>query len=386
MSNKARTCFRIFLLWNAIRFVTVGVLVRKANIQNESELNKIKDDCCSCYYISQEADQYHIDPNKRFDLSYCMPACTDCNFCNSIKSSFADIDSSDTCKWDNYSQPHSWLGLGIYIFPSLKKETGCTDDNISITSMHIFEKSYRAYGNWALAIGIIYAFAMIILLLCWSDKFEYISLIVFIYNYIIAELDLYWIFKPYQYYRKEIEYTNDEIIECEIDSIDRTAEDILTALLVITFSLLALQIIYCITICCCCFKKCCCKRRVTDSDFNYRPMSVSAEHKRCSCRLNNCFCDWDVIIFYGHIIVGVIVFVLMIFFAGLLMWACYVMITAGNQAEDLENNKLVYIWVVDGLLFFSLWDILLFPFCWKGARFICEFIMHEAGSISRSIN
>ncbi len=50
-----------------------------------------------------------------------------------------------------------------------------------------------------------------------------IALIVFIYNYIIAELQLYWIYKPYQYYRAEI-----GSIQCEIDSINKTAEDVLT--------------------------------------------------------------------------------------------------------------------------------------------------------------
>ena len=76
---------------------------------------------------------------------------------------------------------------------------------------------------------------------------------------------------------------------------------------------------------------------------------------------------------------------MILIFAGVLIWAHFVMIEAGRLDQTFDGTKYAYIWVVNGLLFCSLWDILLFPFCRKGvAKFICDRIRKKVGGISKS--
>ena len=82
---KRFNAFKIYLIWNAFRFLTVGVLDYRANHLNRNETQGMSNDCCRCYYVSQDPITYGIDPGKRFDLSYCMPSCTDCNHCESLR-------------------------------------------------------------------------------------------------------------------------------------------------------------------------------------------------------------------------------------------------------------------------------------------------------------
>ena len=64
---------------------------------------------------------------------------------------------------DEYERPSSWLGLEIWIHPTLYKKTGCKQDNLSLTTMKFAEKNYKRYGDWALGIGILIAIFMLVL-------------------------------------------------------------------------------------------------------------------------------------------------------------------------------------------------------------------------------
>eukprot|EP01084_Bolivina_argentea_P125610 222533_1 len=354
--NKKKKCigYQPYLIWNGIRFLTIGILIFLANSRHNEDLQKIQDDCCKCYYISTEPDQHDIDGDKRFDLSYCMPTCTDCNYCEQIKHTTpAPIDHT-SCKWEGYQEPKSWHNLNIFIRPNFNKVTGC-HKNVSITSMYMFAKSYTTYGNWALAMGLVYFFAMGILLWCFKDRYDTISIFIFIYNVVMAELCLYWLFKPHQYHRQTIDYET-TTAECEVDLISSDAEDMLTIVIFTSFGLLFLQIIYCIGSCCKLCKKACC---IWSQGDNRRSTITSHLIDEDG---NPAKCDKGCCCYYLWMIIGVIVIIIMLCFAVLLCWAHFVMIDAAYKSDD-DKTKMVYIWIVNVFLLMSLLDIFCFPFC-----------------------
>ena len=116
----------------------------------------------------------------------------------------------------------------------------------------------------------------------------------------MAELLLYWLFKPYQYYTKHMIYDGDTVI-CAIDSIGETEEDILTGLLIATFSLFAVQIIYIIAACCNCCRQCCnCSGRERAKSCA-APSAYDDDNRRqkCCTLKRRCYCSRGKLIIDG---------------------------------------------------------------------------------------
>merc|ERR1711991_297868 len=78
--------YKGYLIWNALRFATVGTLVYLANDQVHHELVSIIPHCCNCYLASKDPPKWDpkLRSNQRFDLSYCIPNCIDCKQCDTL--------------------------------------------------------------------------------------------------------------------------------------------------------------------------------------------------------------------------------------------------------------------------------------------------------------
>ena len=85
--EKEKECigYGFYLVWNGVRFLIIGILIFLANQHHNSDLKKIQKDCCKCYNISLKPENHNIIAGKRFDLSYCMPECTSCDYCQKIQ-------------------------------------------------------------------------------------------------------------------------------------------------------------------------------------------------------------------------------------------------------------------------------------------------------------
>ena len=230
----------------------------------------------------------------------------------------------------------------------LERELGRITQERGAT-MNPWEK-FKRYGDWSLAMGIIVALSMLIIAKFYGHTPEKIWIIVAIYNVLCAEMFLYWIFKPYQHYSKEIQYDEETAIYCQIDSLDDIGEEMITILLAITFALLGCHVIYFMVVCCCCCKKCCVK---CCSDGRARLNSAPADRQ--------VYRDWNYYVCLGYVFVGSFVFLMVICFAAVIIWALQVMIK--EEREEFDTTKNVYIWVVIVFSFFSLWDIMVVKAC-----------------------
>ena len=136
------------------------------------------------------------------------------------------FNTSITCPADGYSQPGSMFQWDWY------KRTGCKEyqSQISLTGFLFFTKSYKAYGIWSCVIIGVYAIYLAILFF-YIHKFNKseleLSRWILLYNVLIAEISLYFIFKPYQYYDHEFEGLGMEKnidIHCPIGSTTREVQ------------------------------------------------------------------------------------------------------------------------------------------------------------------
>ncbi len=64
-----------------IRWIVIGWLVYHANVVNTNEISHYKGSCCACYYASEDNSLDAESSGYRYDLSYCIPECTDCGYC-----------------------------------------------------------------------------------------------------------------------------------------------------------------------------------------------------------------------------------------------------------------------------------------------------------------
>eukprot|EP01084_Bolivina_argentea_P030581 56638_1 len=196
-----------------------------ANKKNADQLNtdEYQLNCCVCYMKS-------VTDNIRYDLSYCIPSCGDCNYCKVHQGSF------DRCPFPGYDQSYSSnFNWNWY------EDTGCLNEHQSITSMIYFIKSYTAYGYIALALTTTYAafnFLLIVLTCCgMRDMTLTFFRWTWIYNVGITEVCLYLMLKPFQ-------YKNIHNGFCQIDSISEFYENVLTYSILCSLALVTLQLLW----------------------------------------------------------------------------------------------------------------------------------------------
>eukprot|EP01083_Nonionella_stella_P003110 8851_1 len=237
----------IYTIWNIVRYITIGVLVYFANQKNIQETDGYKQYCCDCYYVSLDPHLYsNIAQDIRFDLSFCIPSCTDCNWCktrfhNNAQSAF-DYNG-EYCPVTGYNDRHSsstvewnWNAL-----------TGCTD-NTPITTLVFLVKSYQSYGVMGIALTVSYSIALLAVLIV-SLGMPIVYMLIFrwilIYNVFVSEICLYLLFKPFQFYRKEL-FVGDKRkqIICEINSIRDVTAQILTFTIWISVLCMLAHVLY----------------------------------------------------------------------------------------------------------------------------------------------
>jgi len=222
---------RCYTVFNDVRFIVLATIICAYNVNNQQWIEEYQDDCCRCYFIAQHASEYDgIAENQRVDLSYCVPECADCNYCErgfpDDSTSFANVDRI-TCNplAVNYSYNKPFLGFSS----DWSAKTGCPR-YISIVTLQFFPKDYPTYGVLIVVLVVLYiAITVSLVYCCKAYSGLYSGAPIFVWNVIICINAVYTMFKPMQYYHKKI-YAPDGVTfaDCELDSIDETTETMLT--------------------------------------------------------------------------------------------------------------------------------------------------------------
>ncbi len=355
--------FKIYATYNSLRYVAIGVLIFVANNVNIDDVEGYKKYCCDCYYISLQPETYNIAKKARFDLSYCIPQCTDCNFCKTYYANNAEnaFNSNLSCPIGNYTDNYHTFNW------RWNKATGCPN-HISLSSMTFLSKSYRVYGITCIVICIIYAIFlsfMIFQVHRLPGFAKSLFVWIFIYNILVSEVCLYLLFKPFQYYHKDFRVgENNDIITCEIDSIKDTTERMFNWMIWISMLFVFMHFMYMvINVCVMCWKCIDSKRHqnrgrqhsvnlVLNNTIN-GGKNLYTYYKMSAVRAKQYCCKWSLI--------GIIIILTMIFFLALTIYATVVMIAAGSRSGDYNSGKSAMIIIVTVLIFSSLLDS---PWIW----------------------
>eukprot|EP01084_Bolivina_argentea_P173001 299650_1 len=191
--------FKIYSLWNAIRFAIIASVVCASNYANQTQIEGYRGYCCNCYYIAKNTEHYGLDSQYRIDWSYCFPSCVDCTYCKEQYHDNAEESfkvTNQTCPVPGYT-------------PTKKRfkwnwDKNCPS-NISMTTLKIFLKDYRIYGIATVIICILYICLMGAFVFCcksYAGINSGASLLV--YNVIVSINSVYSMFKPMQYYHRSI--------------------------------------------------------------------------------------------------------------------------------------------------------------------------------------
>eukprot|EP01084_Bolivina_argentea_P179228 309723_1 len=220
-------CFTVWSVWNIIRYLVVGYFIFTANNKNAKDLHDYQPYCCACYKHSKNQD-------LRFDLSYCIPTCTDCTFCDAHPGYETGKEKCPVGEYQNRYQ-HSFN-------THWTSATGCTSKQVSIISMFFFVKSYSVYAKFALSISIIYALfnLLFVVLTFYTDMCQTFFRWLWVYNIFVTEACLYLMFKPFQY--EKISFSTNII--CRRDVISDVYEQILTYSIVCTLTIVTLHFIW----------------------------------------------------------------------------------------------------------------------------------------------
>ena len=352
--------FMIYCTWNIIRYIAIAIMIFLANRRNINEINKYRKFCCDCYYVSKQPSNYGIASDIRFDLSYCIPECTDCNYCesffngNSSKAFNYDYINNPTCPLPQYSSPKSTFNI------DWDGETGC-GSHISYTSFNFFVKDYTAYGIWSIVVTSLYSLAIMgVMYYVYSTPNIAIILLrwILIYNILVSEIFLYLLFKPFQYYHKDINIPNNAIkdeITCEINSIHDDAVDVISWTIFMSVGLMILHFGY-ILYRLCGYLKVCYKAYKTGNRLRQESVSLVEMKQQINYGTGNGH-SFDFIIMKHRCrwgLCGIIVGLLMMFFLCVSIYATYRMIEAGKQ--EFDDFKIIIISFVMTLIFLSLID------------------------------
>eukprot|EP01084_Bolivina_argentea_P032136 59445_1 len=374
--------FVIYGVWNIIRYIIIAIAIFIANTRNVEEINKYKKYCCPCYYVSQDPSTYNVK-NLRFDLSFCIPECTDCNYCETFfDTPQAAFDyEGPICPITDYTggnrKQFNW---------DWDKETGCNVHNshVSYTSFEFFAKSYKAYGIWSIVTTGLYSLGLIgIMYYVYTTPSLAMILLrwILIYNILISEIFLYLLFKPFQYHHEELVVgINAKDIVCDVNSISDTAANVISKTIFVSVGLMALHFIYIIyRICGYCYV--CIRSHKYSNRMKQNSVDINDMEKQINYGTHNDTwadfsmikykCRWD--------LCGIVVGLLMGFFLGISIYATYKMIEAGH--DDLDQGKITIISFVMALIFLSLIDN---PWLLIKMRSICCWCCRESKSAENS--
>ena len=344
---------KLYVGWNVIRFAVIAALVCSHNIQNQSAIERDQKDCCDCYIAARNPLSYGLKENQQIDWSYCMPDCVDCQFCDrkmlaaSPAPSPSKLPISKTttfeCPVENSHERKPIISL------HWKKTLGCKNaSNISITTMEIFLKNYKNYGIGMLVLVVLYILANITLVNCGK---RYCNLdpgaLLFVWNVPVCIVAVYTMFKPMQYYRKGLQHVDGgDQFHCQVDSINRTMETLITVCVFVAFKIIGFDITSGLL-------------RIWIS----RKATNSRNQSDFGRRLHN---------FHRKLIRFqrvelVITMIFAIFFLGVMITASVMMIgerlKEHHAGEDVDVRNIIVLVVVDVLAVLSVIDIHCFEFC-----------------------
>eukprot|EP01084_Bolivina_argentea_P058452 106756_1 len=281
--TTARCQFVCYCIFNMMRYLAIGTLIVIANKLNTTETNHYVKYCCSCWFVSKSPHDYDITlaNNTRFDLSYCIPNCVDCKYCNATYSNVIEAyDAIHKCPMRNYQKPHGKINS------NWSKKTECAN-NISITTMQYILKSYNAYSVASCIVCVLYVIAQIIMIIVenkWlSNVYTEFLKWIFIYNVILSEVCCYALFKPFQYWTNEMSIGGGLKIKCQVDSIGKNMELALEYVIIVSGVFVAIHLILICFNCAWCGCGCCCNQNELIDDNASTVSSYAKIPKNCGC-------------------------------------------------------------------------------------------------------
>eukprot|EP01083_Nonionella_stella_P032257 88308_1 len=352
--------FMIYVSWNIIRYIIIAILIHLAITRELNDIHEYEPFCCDCYYVALDPLEYDIPDNVRFDLSYCIPSCCDCDYCNT---NFND-NAQNAFDYNGTVCPTmtGYQGSdGSRFSWDWDAKTKCASQ-ISYTSMFFFVKSYTAYGVWSIIVAVSYGLCLIgsmyYLRVNANVDLMYILLRwILIYNILVSEVFLYLIFKPFQYHNKDLMVgKNKKKIMCQVSSIRDVTSSVISVTIYLSIGLVLFHVIY-IAYKVCLF----CSHCIESYKRENRMKQVSVSISEMDHQINYGSVDPNMFALcmikyqqFRRNICGIVVAVLMAFFLTVSIYATYRMIHVGH--EEYDESKVTVISLVMSLIFLSLID------------------------------
>eukprot|EP01084_Bolivina_argentea_P265933 450911_1 len=232
-------CFGAYTAWNALRYLAIGVFIYMANLNTAKDRDSKF--CCPCYY------QAANDTSHRYDLSYCIPACTTCNYCESYFNNSSP--GNNTCPVQGYVSTNHVIDF------DWSRKTGC-GDNINISTLYIFLTSYKSMRIIAIILTSHYSVILMVLCsLCSKKKHQYklkiieskLLKVIAFYNIMFTTNCLYLLFTTDQF--KESTYD-----KCYVSDVTKVWQTYINSIIFIGIFIAVchyiMMIIYACKVCC----------------------------------------------------------------------------------------------------------------------------------------
>eukprot|EP01084_Bolivina_argentea_P138647 244057_1 len=284
--------FFVYSIFNIGRYLLLGVFTADVNQRNAHDMVLYQQYACDCYFISKKPQNYGIKTDVRFDLAHSVPKCTSCTWCENAFEGSANksFDTVGTCpsnvEGNIYVDTVGWFSFGS--LSHWNDVTGCAR-KISLSAMIFWIKDYNVYKRWALAVSILYCILLFVLVMvaailwfkipifnpvderrglltakeaveenykAFVNKIDYVSRVIYLYNVLISEVLLYLLYKPLQYYDKNIQVGNNRSVICEISSMPEKSEDWLGMIAFASFIAITCQVVYTVLYSFGCIYKC----------------------------------------------------------------------------------------------------------------------------------
>eukprot|EP01083_Nonionella_stella_P156188 505443_1 len=328
--------FKLYTLWNVIRFAIIAGLVCLFNYQNQPQIQQNSQYCCNCYYVARNPEFYGIAKNTRIDWSYCMPACVDCTYCRTVYNDSANASfavANQTCPAQSYDAPPSK--------PLWDWDQDCPH-TISITTLGIFLTDYTAHGLWIFILVLLYISYMTSFIFCCTSYAKITSgASLLVYNVIVSINAVYAMFKPMQYIHQEINNTPHQTI-CEVDTINETMEDVMSWCVLISFVFILSQWII----------------GAFGCFMTRKAMFSNSGSRLVPYKIRIAYVRFEKLMIASAIVLAVVFYVTLIVASTLMIGT---RLDKGRQKQDAW--KITFIITVDFLCILSCIDVFCFPFC-----------------------